>query len=197
MMAGATSAKPILAILAANPNVCVTLDELDAALPHDRKVLSPLLCRLITDKYVVRRERGCFQVTSAGIAADRKGYRPGPQRESRAAVRKPRESTLQQRMWKTLRIMRRSSVPELVALSARGNERNAAANIQAYLKTLEKFGYVQKLKKKAPGTAPSSTGFAIWLLLKDTGPTAPGWYWRKRELFDRNTGERIKLGGDA
>lgn len=194
-MAGHCSGAPVLKHLAANRGACVTLDELESALPMKRQHISSLMFRLITDKYVVRRERGCFQVTAAGIAADAKGYKPGPQREKRAEKRKPNKSSMAQRVWKTLRLRRRATIPEIVANAARGDELDAAASVQRYLHRLSRAGYVKKLKVKVPGTAPNSRGFAVWLLLKDTGPIAPGFYSLKQELVDHNTGERVAIGG--
>lgn len=187
--------KQVLSYLAAHPDLCVTLDELAAAVDRPRKKITGVISRLITDRYVVRRDRGCYEVTAAGRKADAAGYKCGPQRPLTAGCRKPRPDTLQQRAWKVLRLRRRATVPEIVALAARPDEPNATNALHAYFSRLERAGYVVRLARRAPGTAPTSPGFVIWLLLKDSGPHAPTHNSVTRVIHDRNTDERIKIGG--
>lgn len=172
-----------------NNRVCVTLDELAAAVDRPRKKITSAISRLITDKYVVRRDRGCYEATAAGRAAHAKGYKPGPQR-AHTGPTKPRPNTFRQRVWKTLRLRRKASSFDLLT-NANDDSKAAADNLHHYLRGLERAGYVQRLTRRAPGTAITSNGYSVWLLLKDTGPLAPVVLPRAQAIRDPNTGETV------
>lgn len=174
-----------------NNRLCVTLDELAAAVDRPRKKITAAISRLITDKYVVRRDRGCYEATAAGRTAHAKGYKPGPQR-AHTGDAKPRQNTFRQRVWKTLRLRRKASSFDLLTNAGDGGKATED-NLHHYLRGLERAGYVQRLARRAPGTAPTSNGYAVWLLLKDTGPLAPIVSVRKAELRDPNTSETVSL----
>src|SRR5690606_11204249 len=115
----------------------------------------------------------------------------GPQR-AHTGPAAPKQNTFRQRVWKTLRLRRNASSFELIANASAG-EKAAAENLYHYLRALERGGYVQRLARKAPGTAVTSNGYAVWLLLKDTGPLAPIVSTSKKALRDPNTDEVISL----
>jgi len=174
-----------------NARSTTSLDALDEGLVDiPRKRITAILCRLISDGYVVRHSAGSYQVTKAGVEADKKGYKPGPQRKATGRA-KPQPASLRQKVWQTLRMRRKVATPDLLANVCDGDPNVQRGGVYKYLKALERAGYVQSLAKRAPGTAPSSNGFKIVLLLKDTGAVAPMVNWRDHRLTDLNTDEVI------
>ena len=71
-----------------------------------------------------------------------------------------------QRMWNTMRQLRRFTNGDLIAASE-----TTEANARRYVKALTAAGYVRQETPRIYGRAPG--GFANWLLVKDTGPLAP------------------------
>ena len=122
--------------------VCLTLDELAAELGDiPRKKITACVSRLITQRYVERADKGCYQATKAGADAHAKGYRPGPQR-GLTAIRKPERNTLRERVWRTMMMRSRFSIPDLMENACNGSEKSPYANIQVYLWRLARVGYV-------------------------------------------------------
>lgn len=169
----------------------VSLDELDINLNDlKRNKITAVVSRLITDGYVIRRAAGNYQVTKAGIAADAKGYKPGPQHKATGRA-KPRPASLRQKIWKTLRLRRKVSTLDLLANVCDGDPKVQRDGVYKYLKALELAGYVQMLGKRVAGTAPTSNGYKIALLFKDTGAQAPMVNWKTRRLTDPNIDQII------
>lgn len=179
---------------------CMTLDDLCAALAkdvaHPRKQIPKAICRMVTSKYVVRKDRGCYQVTALGKAAEKKGYKCGPQRAHTGTV-KPRANTLRQRIWQCLRIEKRINTHDLETVVCNGDESNAQNAVNKYMSLLARAGYVRKLDWRSPGTAPTSPGFAVWLLIRNTGPDAPVAQPAKGGMRDPNTNEFHKFNAEA
>ena len=140
-------------------------------------------------------EPGCYQITYEGIMAleTNLNMRSGP-KKPRKNVRIFKNS-LRTRVWRAIRIRQNFSIPELIGLVAKGDEKDIESNIGKYLHALELAGYLIRMKKRLPGTAITSNGFSRWRLdqLKNTGPEAPVWRQRKGILFDPNTEEETSL----
>jgi len=107
-----------------------------------------------------------------------------------------RSNTLRDRVWRLLRIRRKLSVPEAVALLCDGEMSaqdltRTTNNVQKYLRSLRRAGYLADLRRE-PGTSPTSNGAKRYLLVRDAGPHAPV----RREngtVFDPNTGDVHEL----
>lgn len=186
----------ILAVLSER-RICLTLDELAAELKEvPRKKITASVCRLVTQRYVERADKGCYRATDAGVEAQRQGYRPGPQGPL-TGNRKPVPNTLRQRVWKTMTMRGRFSIPDLMENACNGTEKSPGSNITHYVWALGRAGYVRELSSRAPGTAVESNGYKQFLLLKKTGMLAP--VERRDGVFDPNTGEEIPFaeGGAA
>lgn len=171
---------------------CLTLDDLVRHIERPRKHITSAICHLITDRYVVRRERGCYEVTAAGVKAHKKGYTCGPRRQ-RTSLPKPRSNTIRQRCWTLLRMRRRQSTYDLVASARSERDRAPQKSVLKFMRSLERAGYVARLDARAPGTAPTSNGYVNWLLVRDTGPVAPIFNHIAGTVRDGNTGETIAL----
>ncbi len=90
-------------------------------------------------------------------------------------------------------MLRKATIPELLSFAAIGEEKAADNNVRKYLLALEKAGYLVRDARRVPGIAPTSNGFARWVLIERTGPWAPIYSNRKRHLYDPNTKKEIAL----
>jgi|GEM_PF-909239 len=188
---GRNAGAQVLAALA-DRNESLTLDHLDVYLPKvPRRKITSCICRLITDGYAVRRSAGCYEVTARGRAAHKRGYTSGPQGPLTAERKNP--DNLRTRIWRALRIKRRATLGELLAYSVKVNEPEQAAydNAAKYVRGLRAAGVVKKLSDRERGTAPTSNGFHVYLLVDDLGPQTPVLRSKSRSLFNPNSGEEI------
>ena len=79
-----------------------------------------------------------------------------------------------------MRTLQKFSLDELETLG--GASRGDA---QRYTLVLLKAGYLVRLRPAA-GTAPTSNGFGRYLLIRNSGPTAPVYRAGKDDVWDRN-----------
>jgi len=84
------------------------------------------------------------------------------------------------RAWQSMRMLRRFSIPDLVATAEISN-----ANVSKYVRRLLHAGYLRVAQEKRSGIAG---GHTVYQLIRNTGPSQP----RCRSngtLYDPNTGE--------
>lgn len=171
----------------------VTLDALDEAAEHLlRKSIVSAVGTLVERGLVERPEPGRYRLTSAGLIAlnDQDGLPSYPrQRAPRQCVK-----SLRTRLWRGMRAMQKFGIDDLLLCSANGDEADARNNAIKYVNALERGGYLARMRRRAPGDAPTSNGFVRWLLLRNTGPEAPIWQNRQDSVFDPNTRETVHLG---
>lgn len=172
----------------ASTGACVMLDDLCETVGGERKQVTKTICRLITSKYVTRKDRGCYQITALGALVRNTGYKSGPQR-GHTGKRKPQPSTLRSRIWLCLRREKRINSFDLQVMVCRGREKNPLNAINKYVGALHRAGYLVKMPRRVRGTAPTSNGYAIWMLVRDTGPAAPVLQQPKGGMRDPNTDE--------
>lgn len=174
---------------------CLTLDELDAALPPiARKEIVKAMNGLITRGLAERVERGCYQLTKDGEWSflDQEVLTSGPNGAHSRRVRTIRRQTLRQRAWNVMRLGKAFTIPELVTATSTG-ERDPVSALQRYCKQLERSGYLVRLPRRERGSRPGSNGYLRWRLLDDTGPEAPIFKAKKQVMFDGNTREARPL----
>lgn len=188
----ATVQNRLLDLLA--PGGCLTMDELDAAGELTRRQIGKAVGQLIHRGLVERVEAGCYQITDEGRQALRNGLviTSGPHRPL-TGQRRPRKDTFRARIWRAMRTMRTFTIPDLLMMAGDGirNGRNSA---DVYVRRLAQAGYVVATPRRAPGTAPTSNGFKVWLLVRDTGHLHPLVCVKARMVFDQNTGETFAYG---
>lgn len=101
---------------------------------------------------------------------------------------------LRGRAWWLMRTTARFTLDELLLTLADGSECDAPGNLRKYLRGLERAGVLKRLKRREPGTAPTSPGHVIWRLARDLGPLAP--VWREQSgasaVWDPNAGELLR-----
>ena len=144
-----------------------------------------------------KSERGRYRLTTAGcVARDAsQPIRSGPTGPNDREVPRPVSGTLRARLWKALRRLGKATIPELCQLASRGAERAAESNAGKYLRQLERCGFVAQMRRREPGTAPTSNGFVRYLLVpdRDPGPEAPVVRERLGLLYDPNKRKSYSL----
>lgn len=169
----------------------LTVDDVEAKLDLTRRQISDAAACLLRRGYMHWLGPGKYQLNDAGhdAAANGEVITSGPL-GSRKRVKEVR-NTLRERAWRSMRLRRRFTVPDLVSDAATEDDGQPADNIQRFLRSLRDAGYVVELPRRAEGAAVTSNGFKRWMLAKDTGPRAPVYRPRSNRLHDFNTGEDV------
>lgn len=163
---------------------CLTTAAMVEATSIDRRQVADACCRLVRRGLVDRRERGCFELSTAGRDALEQGLdiRSGPSAPLTAIVpRRPRRETDRDRLWRCIRMLRKFSLEELCSRAECSD-----ANARKYIGALHAAGYLSALRRE-PGFAPTSNGFCRWALTEDPGVEAPIFRPQTREVWDPNS----------
>lgn len=161
--------------------------ELAVALGIQRKKLYAITKNLEGRGLVEKKADGHWCLTEVGILAAKEGWkirggRPG-------GTRQPRKGgwTVRDKAWAAL--INRGGKGTLLDLAEEMDLRGARKlhNIGCYFGALEKSGHLARSKRQDFSGAPTNPGRCVWLLINNTGPTAPMWQVSKRQVFDRNT----------
>lgn len=172
----------------------VTLDvaELAAGLERDPKSIGMACIVLHRRGLIDRPVYGSYCIAPAGRALLDAGgaVRSGPVHGRRAKVQ---SRTLRHRLWLALGQRRKGTLPELLALTAVGDERDAERNARRYLRLLERAGYLVRLPGHAAGLTSTSNGYVKWLVVRWTGPRAPVSQGDHAALYDPNLGQTVPV----
>lgn len=95
------------------------------------------------------------------------------------------------KIWKAMRILRRFTVAELVAVV----ETSTARTVGWYASLLTRTGFLRVIRPSGVGAGRGST--ATYQLLRDSGPTAPSVVHRRTAIYDHNTDTTYALKGDT
>ena len=195
-MAGEASDQ--MAVLCAlSDHECRDIGSLAAIRPdlNNRRIVKAM-GRLILRGLAQRLERGCYLLTAEGQTFREAGepIKSGPKGPLNAACRRPRQRTMRDRLWDGLRIRGKASMPELLELAGSGSE-DGKNNARHYLRALTQAGYLQVLSRRQEGTSPTSNGFKRYARIRDSGPQAPQWRTRAKQVYDPNTNETFDLAG--
>jgi hypothetical protein len=87
-----------------------------------------------------------------------------------------------------MRIAKRFTVAD-IARAAVKDEVDGDDSIRRFCLALTLAGYLVERHGRAAGTAPSSNGFKVWQLVRDTGEWAPQYVQADKHFVDRNTRE--------
>lgn len=155
-------------------DACLMIGGIAEELGLSRAQVSQAAAFLIARGFVERIERGCFRLTEAGRAARDHGVtiETGVTGAVRA-LRVPKRATIRQRAWNAMRITRTFTVADLTTAVARPGDGDVEENLRRYVNALTRSGYLARAARRRPGTAPGSNGYAIYSLVRDTGPVAP------------------------
>jgi len=90
-------------------------------------------------------------------------------------------------LWFALRIVRRTTVRDLMAVAEQDNRRYALK----FLRMLSLAGFVRTIDRN-PGTREPWT----FVLIRDTGPKCPTILGRGKAVFDHNTDTEYRIDGN-
>lgn len=146
--------------------------------------------------FAERLETGRYQLTERGLEARRAGevITSGPN-GPHTGQKKPSQGTLYAKAWKALRTRGKATIDDLLQLIGETEHKDARGSVQRYLLRLIASGHVSILKNRRPGTALTSNGFKVYVLLpdKNTGPRAPFFSTKHGKLIDPNvTSEGVR-----
>lgn len=168
-------------------DACLMIGDVAVALGLTHGQVSQAAAMLVSRGYVERIDRGCFQLTPAGRAARDSGQTidTGVTGATRA-LRKPKRVAVRQRAWAAMRINRTFTVRDITTSVSRAGDGDVEENLRRYFCELERDGYLARSTRRRKGSAPGSNGFAIWTLVRDTGPIAPIWSRKQAAVHDFN-----------
>lgn len=189
-MAGeATHQTPVVGALLSG--ACLTTAALSELTGLPNHSVAQACCKLVSRGWIARRERGCFELSAEGRRAAEAGETitsgsHSPRTE--ASPRRPRRRTTRDKMWTAIRTMRKFNLSDLETMAGASR-----CDAQRYALMLMKAGYLSRLRSE-PGLAPTSNGFSRYLLIRPSGPEAPVYRAKRKEIYDRNTGETFQIG---
>jgi hypothetical protein len=188
------------AVLGALGDGKLTTDQIaDHLTMIDRKRVSAAACRLIQRGYVEREETGVYRLTDAGrtCLASGDAIRVGRHRPL-AGQRYPQRNSVRQRAWTAVRLRRRFVAGDILTLVMQpgDDERRTREHLVRWFGELERAGYLRRLPERSDDGKPTSNGEIVWLLVRDTGATAPT-IKENGEVFDHNTRTLATIGGAA
>lgn len=184
-MAGASTwQQPIAEKLAGGE--CLTTAALSQLTGLPQKSVNVACCRLVLRGWIVRRERGCYELTDEGRRALDAGEQltsGKPGERDRDIPNRPTRQTDRDRMWTTMRVLKKFQIAELETMAGAKYD-----NARRYVWRLERAGYLARLRPE-PGSAPTSNGLQRWLLIRNTGPATPIYRYKSGTIYDPNTGD--------
>ena len=170
---------------------CLTTAALVQLSGLERRAVADACCKLVYRGWIVRRERGCFELSETGRKALEAGetLTSGPVRPlTQKAPRRLRKRTARDAIWSAIVTLKKFRIADLETFTEASHN-----NALRYVRALEQAGYLSRLRPE-PGAAPTSNGFVRWLLIRHTGPAAPVYRVRRSQVYDRNTGETHSIG---
>lgn len=96
--------------------------------------------------------------------------------------RKAVPTTMRSRMWQSMRVMRRFSVRDLIAVAEASD-----SHVRRYVRELRRAGYVRPVHI----TNFTALNDTIYLLIRNTGPQAPRIRRHSNVVWDPNTRDKI------
>jgi hypothetical protein len=173
---------------------CVTVPQIAEATGIERRDVTKALDVLHRRKLAIRQRPGCFLVTAAGVAARDGGttITCGPKGRHTGRRKAVRQTTLRDKAWRTMRSLVVFTLGDLIEL-ADTETRDPEGNLGRYVRALVAAGFVAELRRREPGTAPTSNGAKRYRLMRDDGPQTPR--ISRGELWDPNTETAYPLDG--
>jgi hypothetical protein len=168
---------------------CFTARDIERATGMSAKQVENAVGKLRRHDLVQLVTPGCLRITEAGraAAAGRARIRSGPRGQQPGA--RGRADGLRVRAWRAMRLRRKFSVGDLVALCAQGDERNPESNLLKYIRALTRAGILVELARRETPLSPTSNGAKRWWLMesRDPGPLAPSVRWQRNQVYDPNS----------
>lgn len=102
-------------------------------------------------------------------------------------------NTFQARLWRALRIQKKGTLDDFIALAEPGGMKGPRTTADHYFRALHRCGYLGVMARRRPGTAPTSNGHRVFILIKNTGPRSPRLAKGGKYVRDLNTGETFDI----
>ncbi|MEQ1890609.1 MAG: hypothetical protein ABL951_15755 [Alphaproteobacteria bacterium] len=180
--------------LLASTGVCLNVAEIAAAIPRTttRDVVKAA-GGLVSRDMITRRRKGYYVATAGGIKAWRAGavIRPGP--KGPHTGNRADSNSFQARLWRALRILKKGALDDFIALAEPGVLKDPRSTADHYFRALHRCGYLGVMARRRPGTAPTSNGSRVFILIRNTGPRSPRYAKRGKIVRDLNTGETFDI----
>lgn len=166
------------------PQGCVKLPAIVKHTQLTNRQVADACRKLVEHGYLARQlysdnavKPGCYKLTKLGQVALDEGARLTSGPKGPTGKPKVRADSLRDRAWRTLRIRRKASVPELAGLllnagATQAEIQRAQNNLQHYMRALKRAGYVSEMRRERPESR-TSNGAKRYLLVRDTGLRAP------------------------
>ncbi len=191
-----TSETVLTAIGEHAPNECVTESRLMELTELEERQVERACDLLRKHELIEKVGPGCHQLTDAGREALANSLKicSGPNGPRIGGIKVP-SNTLRERVWRAIRLRRKFTLPDLIALVAEGDERDVESNIRKYVNALTRAHILVELPRREAGTALTSNGYKRWWLMddRDPGPKAPIWRARANSVYDPNNEKEIDL----
>jgi hypothetical protein len=174
--------------------MCLSVDELAVEMQtFSRRDIAKAAGKLVARDLIARKRTGCYVVSLHGKAAAAAGLeiKSGP--KGRMTGTRAGTNSFQARLWRALRIQNKGTLNDFIALAEPGAMKNPHNSADQYFRALTLAGYVSVLARRRPGAAPTSPGFKVFVLIKNTGPRSPRFAKAGKFVRDLNTGEIINI----
>lgn len=177
----------------ATPKTCVTFAELRRRLGWNPRRTRAAIAALKSQEAIDAVRLDCFRCNKNGRAMLKAAEELAARPRKPATHRPADPKSLRARIWRALRMMGKTTIPELMAIC--GTEAEQAApdklrhSVSTYLANLCTGGYLQRLPKRDK-SAGGQRGNVRYFLLpdKNTGPLSPR-IGVKGAVYDANRGE--------
>jgi predicted transcriptional regulator len=170
---------------------CQKTAELAQILNAPKRKVSDAAGVLIGRGLITRPVIGTYRITEEGRRAHEAGVTISTGPKGPHGTIPVHRDTFRERVWRSIRIRRRFTIGDVVSDATRDTEKDPRANAARYIRMLRYAGYLRELPRRQQGSAPTSNGFKVFALVRDTGPRAPVWRKTQRVLHDFNLGEDI------
>ncbi|MBL4870063.1 MAG: hypothetical protein JKX72_03815 [Robiginitomaculum sp.] len=170
---------------------CARLDELDQTFDVPRNRIATRISGLMGRGLARSSRMGCYAPTASGRALIASGgsVKSGPKKGFKRTPRAIPKKTLQARLWRSILVLKRATVSEIVQRAAVENDANPIPSCRRYVANLARAGYLIKLPRRKKGGAPTSNGEIIYWLVESHGRLPPRVRAKngERGMYDPNT----------
>lgn len=178
-MPAAMVQKKVLGIVAA-ANGNIRIGEVVESSGLKKKAVQEAVTRLKDKKAISGKSKGTHSSLKITEAGQRLTGKP-------LAIRVPQKNnplnTLRSRVWRALRMKRRSTIKDLLRVcTEEGSKPSDIANVGTYFRYLARAGILSRALE------PGKSGYS-WILRKDLGPKNPQLHKNHEAVTDPNNGE--------
>lgn len=186
-----SNAQNINAIFSILDDAPITLDELENANICSRHQVIQIMSNIVSRGFAERLENGVYRLSIEGKSLKASGKHPVFHSGAFKTYNRNKivKDCLRNRVWKLIRLQKKFTIDEILAIAKNGDEKDPRNNIQKYLRALKAAGYILETPKRLKGESNTSNGFKQYVLVRDTGNKTPILRPRTNKIYDPNTSE--------